>query len=86
MERTNAITDNEFTKKKTKEIETDSSEIQFNNQALSDLAKSAFYVSLDRQNKNKIMSFADLVKIKAKQHFKGSKNFFANSVFGTSFK
>ena len=56
------------------------------NKPLSDIAKSAFYLSLDQNNNKKIMNFADLVKIKAKQHFKGTMSFFGNSVFGTSFK
>ena len=50
-----------------------------------DLAKSSFYISLDRNVKKKIMTFSELVKIKAKQHFKASSNFFGSSVFGTSF-
>jgi Na+/phosphate symporter len=50
------------------------------------LAKSSFYMSLDNKNyTKKIMTFSELVKIKAKQHFKASSNFFGNSVFGTSF-
>lgn len=56
------------------------------NVRLNDLAKSSFYMSLDKQYEKKIFTFAELVKIKAKQHFKGTANFFGSSVFGLSFK
>lgn len=53
--------------------------------AACDLAKSSFYMSLDKHVQKKIMTFSELVRIKAKQHFKASSNFFGSSVFGTSF-
>lgn len=59
---------------------------KFNKKALNDLAKSSFYLSLERHNQKKIMTFTDLVKIKAKQHFKGSINFFGNSLFGSGLR
>ena len=53
---------------------------------LVDLAKSSFYLSLSRHYQKRIISFTELVKIRAKEHFKGKLNFFGKSVFGSSFK
>ena len=51
-----------------------------------ELAKSASYLSLKKETKQKILSFEELLTLKTKLHYQGTKSFFGNRIMSHIFK